>query len=232
MSEAVQSHLAELPPSNSRDPPLQLRLPQDNFLESLGCGQLLPLQTQCTYGINTASSALRHATGLLSLLSVHLAGHQLSSNAPPMLQETIPWLIDAAVRINVIQNRWRELSGPCLPQLLRSSINILDIMKRSVNTDTLVEEKTNILLVHLCLDALTQRQATVGLENATGVDDRLLSIVVVKISEACLSFAAVSRLASLQITAMLESQISYETIAPEGTDLWVSQPRTRGQPSC
>ncbi|KAI8948096.1 phosphatidylinositol 3 [Xylaria longipes] len=220
--DAVENRLAELPSSANRDPLLKLQLPQDSLLESLCCGQTRPLQEQCTYTLNLASHALRHASHLLSLLSIPLVGHQLVSNAPPPFQEIIPWLIDAAVRINVTQNRWRDLSRSCLPQFLRSTIKILDTTKRLVNADMLVEEKAHILLVHLCADALRQRRAAFGLENVTGVDDKLLSVAIVKISEACLSSAPVSRLASSQITPMLEKPLSYENITPTETDLWRS----------
>ncbi|KAJ2996721.1 hypothetical protein NUW58_g883 [Xylaria curta] len=198
--DVAQSCLAGLSPSPNRDPILKLRLPQDSFLESLGYAQLRPLQEQCTYTINPASHALRHAIDLLSLLSIPLVGHQLSSNAPPIFQETIPWLVDASVRINAIQSSWRDLSGPCLPRLLRSTIEILDAMKFLVNTDILVKQKTYILLVHLCVDALTRRQAALGLENVTGVDDTLLSVVI--------------------IIGKLEAPTGCGNIAPEGTDLW------------
>lgn len=224
--EAVENRLAELPFSANRDPLLKLQLPQDDFLESFCCDQTRPSREHCTYTLNLASHALRHASGLLSLLSIPLVGHQLVPNAPPSFQEIIPWLIDAAVRMNVTQNTWRELSRSSLSQYLRSTINILDIMKRLVNADMLVEEKAYMSLVHLCADVLMQRQAVFGLESAAGVDGILLSVAVVKISEACLSFTTVSRLVSSQIIPMLEKPMSYENITPTETDLWVSPARS------
>ncbi|KAH8156902.1 hypothetical protein CIB48_g11345 [Xylaria polymorpha] len=220
--DAVENRLAELPFSANRDPLLKLQLPQDDFLESFCCDQTRPSREHCTYTLNLASHALRHASGLLSLLSIPLVGHQLVPNAPPSFQEIIPWLIDAAVRMNVTQNTWRELSRSSLSQYLRSTINILDIMKRLVNADMLVEEKAYMSLVHLCADVLMQRQAVFGLESAAGVDGILLSVAVVKISEACLSFTTVSRLVSSQIIPMLEKPMSYENITPTETDLWRS----------
>ncbi|KAI0913098.1 phosphatidylinositol 3 [Ustulina deusta] len=220
--DAIQSFLAELPSSANRSPLLNLRLPQNSFLESLGCGQLRPLQEQCTYTIDLAPHALQHASDLLSLLSIPLVDHQLSSNPPPSFQEAIPWLIDAAVRLNVTQNRWHLFSGSYLPHLLRNTIRILDTTNLLINTDVLVKEKAYILLVHLCVDVLTQRQTARGLENITGVDDRLLSVAIVKISEACLSFTTVSHLGTSQIIPMIEKPISYEKITSTGTDLWRS----------
>ncbi|KAI0412411.1 phosphatidylinositol 3 [Xylaria grammica] len=219
--DVTQSYLADLPHTNRNHLP-KLRLPQDSFFESVGYGQFRTLQEQCTYTIGLASHALRHASDLLSLLSIPLVDRQLSPNMPPLFQEAIPWLVDAAVRMNVTQNRWPNFSRSCLPQFLRITIGILDAEKLLVITDTLVQEKAYILLVNLCVDVLAQRQAASGLENMTGVDDRLLSIVSVKISEACLSFPTVSRLATSQIIPMIEKPISYEKIASTGTDLWTS----------
>ncbi|GAW27351.1 putative protein kinase rad3 [Rosellinia necatrix] len=220
--DVVQSHLTELPPSTNRDPPLKLKLPQDSFLDSLGYDQLRPVQDQCAYSINLTSHALRHATGLLTLLSIPLMDHQVGSNAPPAFQEIIPWLTDATMRLNATQNRWRNLSPSCLPQFLRTTINTIDNMKLLVNADMLVKEKAYILLTYLCVDVLTQRQATLGIDYGTSDDDALLGVAVVKISEACLSFTAVSCLVSSQILPMLEKTISYEKLASTGTDLWVS----------
>lgn len=214
--------MAGLSSSTTRDPLLSLQLPQDGILESLNCGQLRPLQQQCTYTVRLASHALRHASHLLSLLSIPLVDYQLSSNDPQSYHESIPWLMDACLRMNVTQNRWQYLSHSCLPQLFRNTINILDTMKLMVITDLLVKEKVYTLLVYLCVDALTRRQAPSGLENVVGVDDRLLSVAVVKISEACLSFMTVSRLASLQIIPIVDKLIGYEKITPTGSDLWVS----------
>ncbi|KAI0427754.1 phosphatidylinositol 3 [Xylaria sp. FL1042] len=220
--DAIQSYLAELPTSTNRNPLLNLRLPQDHFLESLCCEQLRPLQEQCIYNIDSISHALRHASNLLSLLSIPLVDYQLSSNTSPSFQEAIPWLIDASVRINVTQKRWQNISASCLPQFLRNTIRILDAMKFLVNSDMLVKEKANILLIHLCVDVLTQRQAAPGVENMTGVDDRLLSVAIVKISQGCLSFSTVTHLAISQIVSLTEKPISYENITPTGTDLWRS----------
>ncbi|KAI0857809.1 phosphatidylinositol 3 [Xylaria cubensis] len=220
--DAVENRLKELPSSASRDPLLKLQLPQDNFLESLYGGQTRPLQDQCTYTLNLASHALRHASDLLSLLTIPLVGHQLVFNVQSSFQEIVPWLTDAAVRMNTTQNKWQDSSCSCLPQLLRSTIKILDSTKRLVNADILIEEKVYVLLVHLCVDVLMRRQAVFGLENTTGVDDKLLTVAVVKISEACLSFTTISRLASSQITPMLEKPVIYENITPNGSDLWRS----------
>ncbi|KAI1351099.1 phosphatidylinositol 3 [Xylaria sp. FL0043] len=220
--EVIQSYLTELPPSTNRNPLLNLRLPQDSFLESLGCGQNLSLHEQCTYTIDKTSHALQHASNLLSLLSIPLVDHQLSSNTPPSFQEAIPWLIDASIRINVMRKRWQNVSISCLPQFLRNTIRILDAMRLLVNTDVLVEEKVYIFLVHLCMDVLIQRKTASGLEHTMGVDDSLLSVAVVKISEACPSFSTVTHLATSQIISLTEKLISYENITPTGTDLWRS----------
>ncbi|TGJ81418.1 hypothetical protein E0Z10_g7330 [Xylaria hypoxylon] len=219
--DVTQSYLAELPSTNRNHLP-KLQLPQDSFLESVGCGQLRPLQEQCTYTIDLASHALRHASDLLSLLYIPLVGDQLSPNMPPSFQEAIPWLIDAAVRMNITQNRWPNFSSSCLPQFLQNTIRILDATKLFVNTDILVKEKAYILLVHLCVDVLARRQAASGIESITGVDDKLLSVSVIKISEACVPFTTVSRLATSQIIPMIEKPISYEKITSTGTDSWRS----------
>ncbi|KAI1427168.1 phosphatidylinositol 3 [Xylaria sp. FL1777] len=220
--DSIQSYLAGLPCSTNRDPLLKLRLPQDGLLESLGCGQLRSLQEQCTYSIKLASHALRHALDLLSLLSIPLVEYQLSSNTPPLFQEAIPWMIDATIRLNATQNRWQQFSSSYLPQFLRHTIQILDTMKHLINNDMLVEEKAYILLVHLCAEVLSQRQTAPELANMTGVDDQLLSVTVIKISEACLSFKTVSHLAISHIIPVTEKPISYERIIPTETDLWRS----------
>ncbi|KAI0204129.1 phosphatidylinositol 3 [Astrocystis sublimbata] len=218
--DAVENILAELPSSTSRDPPLTVQLPQDRVLESV-CGNLTGLlPNQCTYTLNLTSHTLRHASGLLSLLSTSLAGPRPISNAPPSFQEVIPWLIDAAARINVIRNRWRYLTPLFLPQSLQTMISLLGAFKSLVNADVLVEEKAYLLLVCFCVDALTQRQNAFGLEN--GTEDGLLSVAIVKVSEACLLFSSVSRLASSQIGPILEKPVSYENIAHPETDLWRS----------
>jgi hypothetical protein len=105
-------------------------------------------------------------------------------------------------------------------------------MKLLVNTDVLVKEKACILLVHLCVDVITQRQAASGPENKTAVDDQLLGVAVVKISEACLLFSTVSRLAASQIIPILEKPINYEKFASAESDLWVSAMRSVGIFSC
>ncbi|KAI0520945.1 phosphatidylinositol 3 [Xylaria bambusicola] len=219
--DVVQSYLTELP-STSRDPLLKLRLPQDSFLESLGYSQLPHLQEQCTYTLGKASHALQHAADLLSVLSIPLWDSQLSPRAPPLFQEAIPWLVEASLRINITRNRWQKIPTSYLPRSLRDAIRILDNMNLLVNTEGLVKEKIYMLLVHLCVDVLVQRQATSGLESMSSVDDTLLSIAIVKISEACLWSPTVSRLTASQILPIIEKPISYDRITPNGTDLWRS----------
>ncbi|KAF2971363.1 hypothetical protein GQX73_g2258 [Xylaria multiplex] len=219
--DVIQNHLAELS-STHRGHLLKLRLPQDNFFESLSCGQVRPLQERCTYTIDLASHALRHAQDLLSLLSIPLVDHQLSTNILPSFQEAIPWLIDASIRMNSTQNRWPNFYSSCLPQFLRNTVGIIDNMRLLVNIDILVKEKAYILLVHFCADLFAQRQEASVSEGTMGVDDILLSVAVVKISEACLSFKTVSCLVMSQIIPMVEKPISYEKITSTKTDLWRS----------
>ncbi|KAI0867886.1 phosphatidylinositol 3 [Hypoxylon argillaceum] len=220
--DVVQGHLAEFSSPTNRDPVLKLQLPEDSFLESLGCDQLRPLQEQCTYTINLASQALRHASHLLSLLSVPLVDHQLSSNTPQPFHEVVPWLMDAALRMHSTQNRWGYMSRSCLPQLLQTTIKITDTARLLVNPNPLVQEKTYILLVHLCTEVLIHRQTAFGVGDVINVDDKLLSAATVRIAQACLLFVTVSRLASLQIIPIIEKSIEYRTIASPGTDLWRS----------
>jgi serine/threonine-protein kinase ATR len=223
VSKVVQGHLAEFSSPTNRDPLLKLRLPVDGFFESLSCGQVRPLQEQCTYTLNLASQALRHASHLLSLLSIPLVDYKLSSNSPQPFHGAVPWLIDAAVRMNITHNRWGYLSPSCLPQLVQTTIKIADIMKLLVNTDPLVEEKTYVLLVHLCAEVLIHRRAVSGAGDVINVDDKLLSVAALRIAEACLLSVTVSRFASLQIIPIIEKPIDYEKIASPETDLWVSQ---------
>ncbi|KAI1176429.1 phosphatidylinositol 3 [Nemania sp. FL0916] len=220
--DATQSRLAELLPSANRDPLLKLQLPQDGLYRSLGNSQVQPPQEQCTYTITLASHALRHASHLLSLLSIPLLNEQLSSSTPQPYQEGIPWLIDASVRMSAIQSRWRHLSSSYLSHHLHRTIKVLDVTKLLSNVDPLVREKGCILLVRLCVDALAQRDMALGRDDEIRVDDQLLSVTAVKIAEACLSFSTVSRLASSQIIPMLEKPLSYLGIVPNGTDLWRS----------
>ncbi|KAI1436976.1 phosphatidylinositol 3 [Xylaria sp. CBS 124048] len=217
--DVIQSHLAGLASATSRDSSLQLRLPQDSLLESFRCGLSSTLYDQCTYTINLVSHAIQHASCLLSLLFVPLVNPQLSSSITPSFQESIPWLIDAAIRMKLTQDRWRHLPHLQTPQVLRNALKILDTMKLMVNTDPLVLEKTYVLLIHHCVDALSQRLTTSMVENHTEVDDQLLSISIVKISEACLSFSTVSRLATAQIIPILEKVINGDKIASDGSDL-------------
>ncbi|KAJ8130697.1 hypothetical protein O1611_g2932 [Lasiodiplodia mahajangana] len=219
--DAVQSYLAEFPSSTDRDAALKVQLPQDSFLESLG-DQLRPLQEQCTYTINLASYALRHASHLLTLLAIPLVDYRLSSNAPQSLHETTPWLLDAVVRMNLTHNRWPSLSRSCLPQLLHNTIKIIDTVKLLVNTNPLTQEKAYILLVQLCAEELTRRRAASGLGNIVSTDNRLLSLAAVRVAEACLLHVAASRFASLQIIPILEKLVDYERITSRGTDLWRS----------
>ncbi|KAI1307448.1 phosphatidylinositol 3 [Xylaria venustula] len=220
--DAIQSYIADLPSSTNRNSLLDLRLPQNSFLDSLGYNQPLFLQGQCTYTIETASHAMRHASGLLSLLYIPLVDYQPSSNIPPSFQEALPWLIDASLCINSTQTRWQNDSTSFLPQFLRNTLRVLDNTTFLVNTDMLVMEKAYILLVHLCVDALTQRQTAYGLENSIGVDDKLLSAAIVKISEACLSLTTVSHIATSKIISLIEKPIGYDRITHTETDLWRS----------
>jgi hypothetical protein len=147
---------------------------------------------------------------------------RLSSNITTSFQEVTPWLIDAAIRMQVMQDRWQHLSRSCLPRLLQNTVNILDNMKLMMNANALVKEKAYILLVYLCVDALDKRQATYWSANKTGVDEQLLSAAIVKVSEACFSFRTVSRLATSQIIPLLEKPVNYDANAAPGGDLWVS----------
>lgn len=220
--KVIQSHTAELSSTN-KDPPLNLRLPQDSLLQSLGYNELSHIQEQCTYTIGQVSHAFRHAADLLSLLSIPLRNIQPSFNTPSSFQETIPWLMDASLRTHITFSRWRKVASSHLPRYLRNTMQILSNLKLLVNADNLVKEKVYTLLVYLCADVLTQRQAAPGLQVAPVVDDALLSIAIVNISEACLSFATVSHLAASQIISIIEKPIGYDKIATDGTDLWVSQ---------
>ncbi|KAI1825007.1 phosphatidylinositol 3 [Xylaria intraflava] len=215
--DVIQNHLAGLASTNNRNPSLQLRLPQDSLLESFGCGQLPTLHEQCTYTISLASHAMQHAACLLSLLFIPLTNPQLSSSITPSFHEATPWLIDVAVRVKVTQDRWQHLPHLQLSQFLRIAIKTLDTIECMVNIDTLVKEKTYILLVHLCVDALAQRQTASRID--TDVDDQLLSIAVVKISEACLSSSTVSRLAAAQIIPISEKTTNSDKVASDGGDL-------------
>ncbi|KAJ3580330.1 hypothetical protein NPX13_g241 [Xylaria arbuscula] len=219
--DVIQSHIAELPSTN-KDLPLNLRLPQDSYLQSVGYGQVSHMQEQCTYTLGTRSHALWHAADLLSLLSIPLWNLQPSSNIPSSFQEAIPWLMDASLRIHVTSSRWRKIPTSPLSRYVRNTIQIFNNLKSLVNTDKLVREKVSILLIHLCVDVIAQRQAAPGLRSVSVIDDTLLSVAIVNISEACLSFAAVSHLAETHIISMIENPIIYEKIASDGTDLWRS----------
>ncbi|KAI1121226.1 phosphatidylinositol 3 [Nemania abortiva] len=220
--DAVQRHLAEASFSTDRDASFKLQLPEDSFLESLSCGQLQPLQEQCTYTINITSYALRHASHLLSLLSIPLVDYRLSANTPQPFHETTPWLLDAAVRMNITHNQWPSLSRSCSPQLLRNTVRIIDTVKLLVNTNSLVQEKAYVLLAHLCADELIHRRGPSGVGDMINSDDKLLSFATVRVAEASLSFVTVSRFASLRIIPILEKPMDYEKIASSGTDLWRS----------
>ncbi|KAI0096409.1 phosphatidylinositol 3 [Nemania sp. FL0031] len=220
--DVVQSYLADFPFPTNQDTTLTVQLPQDSFLESLGCGQLRPLQEQCTYTINRASYALRHASHLLTLLSIPLVDYRLSSNAPQSLHETTPWLLDAVVRMNLTHNRWPSLSPSYLPQLWHNTIKVTDTGKLLANTNPLIQEKAYTLLVQLCADELTRRRGASGYGKIPIVDNRLLSLAAMRIAEASLVYVTVSRFASLQIMPMLEKPVDYGKITPMETDLWRS----------
>jgi len=207
--------------SASQDAPLELQLPCDGFLQSLGYVDTR-LLAQCTYSLKLTSRALRHVSGLLSILALPLVENQFTSNATTAFQETIPWWIDAALRMHGTQGRYRHLSHSC-SQLLRNTIQIINNMRLLMTSDVLVRDTTCILLVHLCWDVLAQRGTASGHDKKTGSDDQLLCIGIVKISEACLSSTTVSRLATSQIISLLETPIGYGRIASTESDLWVSE---------
>ncbi|KAI8627883.1 phosphatidylinositol 3 [Xylariaceae sp. FL1651] len=218
--DAIHACLTESQASSRRDLSLRLQLPHYAFLESVGCGELGHLQQQCTYHVDLASQALQHASGLLSLLSIPLVKYQPRFNITLPLQEIVLWLIDATMRMHTAQDRWEHVSLSCLPQLFHNTFQILNAIKLLVNTDVLVQEKAYMLLIHLCMNVLVRRQAVSGARSRTDVDDRLLSIAVIKISEACLSSKTVSCLTASQIMPMLEKPIAYDNITVAGTDLW------------
>ncbi|KAI1816156.1 phosphatidylinositol 3 [Poronia punctata] len=222
--DAIQFHLSELrTASTAHDTSLELRLPGDVFLGSLGCVDIQPLQDRCTYSLKLTSQALRHASGLLAILALPLSGSQPSYTVTTAFREIIPWWIDASTSLHLTQGRYRQLSQTCVSRMLRDTMQILRAGNPFIDGDILVREKACILLVHLGVDILTRRSSAPGHSDGAGVDDQLLSMAIVKISEACLSFTPVSRLAASQIIPLLETPIGYERIAPSrDSDLWRS----------
>ncbi|KAI1263882.1 phosphatidylinositol 3 [Xylariaceae sp. FL1019] len=201
-----------------------LTLPQRSYFENAGHPDVQRLQQHCTYAIAQKpmqkSRVYHHAIDVLSLLFIPLINKQSRLTSTSSTHETIPWLLDAFLRIRAMRIRWEDVYLSRLPSLFEKTIEIVDNMRRSQHMDLLLEEKAFIFLTHLCTDVLANAVHVV--QDRIKVDDRLVSTAIIRIAEFCISCQPVCYLVETNISPMLEEPGLYEQLATHGSDLWTS----------
>ncbi|XDG07583.1 hypothetical protein ABKA04_007198 [Annulohypoxylon sp. FPYF3050] len=207
-------------PSTNRDVPVQLQLPPDWILTSVTGDDSRLLQQQCTYEIASASHALHHATGLLSIMAMPLLHHSPEFDIVSSFQEYIPWLFDAYFHLHGTQAQWQYLLPSVLSLFLQNSLQFLDAFEIASSIDGCVEQKVSTLLVLICMEISSQRLGALITHGQDNVDYRLLCLSLAKVARACTLSKPISRLVTSQLIPTLEKSIIGSEADLTETDFW------------
>ncbi|KAI1411414.1 phosphatidyl inositol 3-kinase [Hypoxylon sp. FL1857] len=223
---AVISHFKELnAPLTNRDISVHLELPPESFLALTTAGDAKQLQQQCSYSILSASHALQHAFGLLSILSMPIMSMPLVQHCPEFdimssFQEHIPWLFDSYLHLHETQARWQYLFPDVSPSLLQNTLKILDFLEASSNIDTCIQQKVMTLLVLLCMETSNQSLGRLIADGQGNSDYQLLCMSLIRVAKFCMHSKPLSRLVTSQLIPALEKPTIGNEDAIVETDLW------------
>lgn len=210
-------------PSPHKDPTIRLRLPVDSYLESAAAGLDLDfLQTQCTYSVATVSHALRHASGMLTIMSNFFALPVAACDNIPA-DESASWLLDGFLRMLEIQECWHGVGASCLPALLQSSLRLSSALRSSVYHDDTLKHKSCCVLIPLCTTLLGRFDQLVenGVEREPTL--QLLSSAFLSIARECLNHKPLARLSTSQLVSAIDHSAAQSDIFADDTDLGVSR---------
>ncbi|OTA56852.1 phosphatidyl inositol 3-kinase-like protein [Hypoxylon sp. EC38] len=218
---AIISHFEELKaPLTNRDVSVHLQLPPDSFLASAAGGDLRKLQQQCTYAILSASHALQHAFGLVSIMSIPLTQHYPEFDIMSSFQEHIPWLFDAYLHLHQIQVRWQYIFPSVLPSLLRNTLQFLRVLEAASDVNVCIQQKAITLLVLLCMELSNQSLGNLVVDGQGNSDYQLLCMSLVKVAKFCMHSKPLSRLVTSQLIPALEKPMIGNEDAIVDTDIW------------
>ncbi|XXH03128.1 hypothetical protein Hte_009521 [Hypoxylon texense] len=219
--DAIMKHFSELKAaSTKRDIALHLQLPPDLFLESIDNGDSSLLQQQCTYAVLSASQALQHASGLLSIMTGPILRHASDFDIISAFQEYIPWALDAYLHLYEAQIRWRPVFPDIPPVLLRSILQFLDVLGTASNIDICVQQKASTSLVFLCIETskIPIDDFCSGRKECPEYD--LLCAALAKVARACTHSKPISRLVTSQLIPALKKLMAGCEECLYETDLW------------
>lgn len=220
---AIHGLLKEIAcPSPHKDTITRLRLPLDSYLESAAAGIDLDfLQRQCTYSVATVSHALRHASGMLAIMSEFFALPMPTCDNIPA-DESASWLLDGFLRMLEIQERWHGVGASCLPALLQSSLQLSSALRSSVYHDDALKHKSFCVLIPLCTTLLARfdRLLANGIEREPTL--RLLGSAFLSIARECLNHKPLARLSMSQLVSAIDHSPEQSGIFADDSDLGVS----------
>lgn len=221
--QAICSRLKEPKASaTSRNSVFTVRLPPDSFLETVHAEDSHLLQQQCTYSLSSVSQTLRHASGILSIMSLPFIRPTPGFDIMSPFQECISSILDAHLYLHEAQRQWQYASPSPLPFLLQNDLRFLEAFQTLKNIDPLVQEKAYIVLVILCTE-MSNHPTPNFTEDKSGSDAQLLCKTLVKVADACLYYKPVSRLVASHLRPALENQLAHDDdAAVVKDDLWVS----------
>lgn len=220
---AIINHFKGLKaPLTNRDVPVQLQLPLDWILTSITGDDSRLLQQQCTYEIMSASHALHHATGLLSIMAMPLLHHSPEFDIVSSFQEYIPWLFDAYFHLHGTQAQWQYILPSVLSLFLQNSLQFLDAFEVASSIDGCVEQKVSTLLVLICMEISSQRLGSLIAHGQENDEYRVLCLSLAKVARACTISKPISRLVTSQLIPTLEKSIIGSEADLTETDFWVS----------
>ncbi|KAI0897246.1 phosphatidyl inositol 3-kinase [Annulohypoxylon nitens] len=219
--DAIINHFKGLKaPLTNRDVPVQLQLPLDWTLTSITGDDSRLLQQQCTYEIISASHALHHATGLLSIMAMPLLHHSPEFDIVSSFQEYIPWLFDAYFHLHGTQAQWQYILPSVLSLFLQNSFQFLDAFEVASSIDGCVEQKVSTLLVLICMEISSQRLGSLIAHGQENDEYRVLCLSLAKVARACTLSKPISRLVTSQLIPTLEKSIIGSEADLTETDFW------------
>lgn len=209
-------------PSPHKDALTRLRLPVDSYLESAAAGLDLDfLKRQCTYSVATVSHALRHASGMLTIVSNLFALPAPTCDNIPA-DESASWLLDGFLGMLEIQERWHGVGTSCLPALLESSLRLSSALRSPVYHDDALKHKSCCVLIPLCTALLGRFDQLVASGSEREPTLRLLGSAFVSIARECLNHKPLARLSVSQLISAVDHGTVQSDIFADDTDLGVS----------
>ncbi|KAI1392547.1 phosphatidyl inositol 3-kinase [Hypoxylon trugodes] len=219
---AIINHFRELAASDKRDVSFRLQLPPDSFFTSIACGDLKLFQQQCTHAVPSASQALQHASGLLSIMAIPLTHQRPEFDTISTFQENIPWLLDAYLSFHKTQTRWQHISPSVLPDLLRDLVQLIKVHETTDGADISIQRKMYTTFILLCVEMSTQFVPELMVDGQENPNYQLFCISLVKVSTLSMEFEPILRLVKSLLIPVLEKLTWVEDDATSETDLWRS----------